>query len=121
MEDRPISLDVKAMQADIASWTQRNFGDEDAYIALLGAVEELGELAGVYIKIQQEIRRDTHSLIEMQDAIGDTIVFLASFCDRVGLDLEEIIIKVWFGDGTNSFPGVRNRDWKKFPFDGRTR
>ena len=65
--------------------------------ALIGAAEELGELSHAFLKFQQCIRGYDRSKFnrEAEDAIGDTIIYLASFCNTFGLDLQDCVKKAW--------------------------
>jgi NTP pyrophosphatase (non-canonical NTP hydrolase) len=88
----------------------RNFGPHPAWHPLLGAVEEIGELAHSFLKAEQGIRgtKEEHEAAA-KDAVADTIIYLADFCSCVGFDLEAIVDMTW--------DEVKRRDWKKNPND----
>lgn len=79
----------------------------------LGAVEEIGELAHAYLKGEQGIREGADGWRERAaDAVADAIIFLASFCNTHGIIMQHAVDDAW-GE-------VSQRDWIKFPKDGRT-
>jgi NTP pyrophosphatase (non-canonical NTP hydrolase) len=92
-----------------------NFGEEQpAYFALLGALEELGELAHAHLKMEQNIRGSNgQHFANKQDAIADIIIYLADYCWRSGIDLDLIMRQTW--------DAVKQRDWKRFPENGITK
>ena len=80
---------------------------------MLGVVEEVGELAHIYLKNAQSIR----GMIDPEecryltmDAIGDIIIYLMDFCNRENIDIQEALETTW--------KSVSNRDWKKRPETG---
>lgn len=106
-------FDLKKFQHQVCQWAADNFPDEREWHLLLGAMEEVGELCHAYLKRDMGIRgTDAEHQMEMKDAIGDICVFVAQFCNRVGLDLESCIEDTW--------DSVRTRDWRKYPHNGRT-
>jgi NTP pyrophosphatase (non-canonical NTP hydrolase) len=87
----------------------KNFPLQKKYQPLLGLVEEVGELAHAHLKDEQEIRGHAHEA-EKLDAVGDIFVYLMSYCNASGYDLEEIILDTW--------RTVEQRDWRKDPVSG---
>jgi NTP pyrophosphatase (non-canonical NTP hydrolase) len=79
--------------------------------ALLGLAEEVGELSHACLKMAQGIRGATRD--DVADAVGDVFVYLMSFCNTRGvdLDLEACVHRAW--------EEVRQRDWLTFPENGR--
>jgi NTP pyrophosphatase (non-canonical NTP hydrolase) len=78
-------FDLEKFQGEVSEWTRRNFGDQPAYRPLLGAVEEIGELAHAHLKEEQKIRGTAEELQALaKDAVGDVIVYLADYCGRRG-------------------------------------
>lgn len=51
-------MDLNELQEDVGSWATRNFGDQPASHALVGASEEIGELAEAYLRLYSQ---DPHS------------------------------------------------------------
>ena len=99
------------MQHEQKEWSKKNFGDKKPYQPILGATEEIGELAHSYLKMEQGIRgqKEEH-LAKMKDAIGDCVIFLMEFCNQMGWDFEEIVTTTW--------NHVKLRDWKEDSFQG---
>ncbi len=93
-------------------WLDHNFPDQEPHDALLGLVEEVGELAHAHLKHQQGIRGYTDVMYrEMAgDAIGDIVIYLASYCNTNDFNLSLEVSKTW---GT-----VKQRDWRKDPENG---
>jgi NTP pyrophosphatase (non-canonical NTP hydrolase) len=79
----------------------------------MGVVEEVGELSHALLKQEQGIRgaHDEHERLA-QDAVGDTIVYLADLCTRRGWDLSAIVEATW--------AEVSRRDWKANPATGES-
>lgn len=94
-------------------WALRNFGEHPSYWPLLGATEELGELAHAHLKAEQGIRgtAEEHRAAK-RDAIADCIIFLADYCSCEGFDLEELMVETW--------EKVEKRDWVKDKQNGGT-
>lgn len=103
-------MNLSELQQKVKQWTSHNFPDTPAYRPLLGIVEEVGELAHAHLKMEQGIRNIKHE--DKIDAIGDTIIYMADYCNRNGIDLEVAIESAW--------ATASKRDWVKFPGNGRT-
>lgn len=104
--------ELEIFQSEVGRWAERNFGATPSYRPLLGAVEEIGELAHAHLKKEQGIREGLERFEQdAADAIGDILVYLADYCARTGLSLQESVDKTW--------ARVRQRDWKKYPGTGR--
>jgi NTP pyrophosphatase (non-canonical NTP hydrolase) len=103
---------MQTIQEEHAIWSARNFGsDRPAYQPLLGAVEELGELAHAHLKQEQNIRGDSERHEEeAMDAIGDIAIYLIDYCNLRGWSFEAIIMETW--------ERVSARDWKLYPENG---
>jgi NTP pyrophosphatase (non-canonical NTP hydrolase) len=97
-------LTLAKLQDDQREWVRRNFGDRPYWHPLLGAVEELGELAHACLKGEQGIRGtvEEHDA-KAKDAVADTIIYLADFCTARGYDLQQIVAETW--------ARVKQRDW----------
>lgn len=83
---------MKKFQHQIGKWSKKNFGDQPSYLPLLGAVEELGELAHHHLKEEQGIRTTENHKMGKLDAVGDIIIYLTDYCEREGLEITEAII-----------------------------
>jgi NTP pyrophosphatase (non-canonical NTP hydrolase) len=77
--------------------------------------EEVGELAHAHLKHEQGIRglTDEQYIEQAADAVGDVVIYLASYCNSNGIDLDRCVHAAW--------KEVSARDWIKYPHDGRTR
>lgn len=104
-------LTFEQLQQEQREWSLKNFGPHDAIDPLLGAFEELGELAHAVLKQRQGIRgtAEEHEAAA-KDAVADTIIFLADYCTCRGWDLGQIVAETW------AF--VRQRDWTANKKDG---
>lgn len=104
-------LTFKQLQDEQRPWVERNFPGRDDYYPLLGAVEELGELAHSHLKNLQGIRGTPEQHLEAKaDAVADVIIFLADYCSATGIDLQSTMETVW--------ARVSQRDWKADPMNG---
>ena len=97
------SDDLRNIQAEVKEWNDRNFPDRKSYQMILGAVEEIGELAHAFLKREQGIRLEENHSENIEDAIGDIVIFLMAFCADEGLDLKEILVRIW--------RQVKERNW----------
>jgi len=99
-------MHLRQVQDEQVPWVNHNFPGRPAWQPLLGAVEELGELAHAHLKADQEIRGTAEEHEEAaKDAVGDIVIFLADYCTARGWDMEDIVTETW-----NS---VKMRDWAK--------
>lgn len=108
-------MNLFQLQIEVRPWSAHNFPNKKPYQPLLGAGEELGELMHAFLKHEQGIRgvSEMKARAAMEDAIGDTIVYLADFCNQVGIDLSLAVANAW--------DEVKDRDWQKFPTDGKSK
>ena len=103
--------DLEHVQNRLDEWARRNFGeDRPSYHPLLGAIEELGELAHAHLKQEQGIRTNEDHEAEARDAVGDVIFYLMDYCNIRGWSIAEII--------TETENEVFARDWTKNREDG---
>jgi NTP pyrophosphatase (non-canonical NTP hydrolase) len=108
---------LQRIQNEQKVWADYNFGPDGhgPEKALLGLVEEVGELAHAHLKhAQARIRGFDEEAFKRaaRDAAGDIQVYLLDYVSGQGWSMEEILEEVW--------GHVSVRDWKKFPNDGRT-
>ena len=96
---------LRKLQEEQKKWTKHNFGDRPSWQPLLGAVEELGELAHAHLKSAQGIRVNERHFENKKDAIADIVIYLADYCTAEGIDFEDTVQSVW--------DEVKKRDWKK--------
>lgn len=116
-EEAPSEKSLREIQTEIGKWSKKNFGNNISKAtgqalfstnALLGIIEETGELAHCVLKRHQGIRGyddDLKYTTERDDAIADILVYLCDFSCREGVDLQEVLNKVW--------AKVQKRDWEK--------
>lgn len=92
-------------------WLQYNFPHQQNHDPLLGLAEEVGELCHAHLKLQQGIRG---SVLEhraaAEDAIGDIVIYLISYCNSNKYVLEDCLQDAW--------ARVKRRDWVKDPVTG---
>lgn len=90
---------LREIQNDQSYWLAKNFpefGSQKAYQALLGVMEEVGELSHAHLKGEQGIRGTSEELDEQaKDAVGDITLFLSAYCIARGWDYQQIIEEVW--------------------------
>ena len=103
-------IDLDRIQRQHQAWTDYNFPNAPTDDSLIGAMEELGELAHAHLKAKQGIRGNNHES-EARDAIGDIIIYLLHYCSTNGWKMSEIIEETW--------ATVCQRDWKRNPEDGK--
>ena len=104
-------FNLNKFQREQMEWTNKNFPNQKPYQPLLGIMEEVGELSHAHLKAEQDIRgtQEEHYYAKV-DAVADILVFLAGYCNQVGIDLEQAIKSTW--------EQVKKRDWKKNNKDG---
>lgn len=105
-------MTFRQLQDEQRPWVEHNFPGREPYYPLLGAVEEIGELAHSHLKRVQGIRgtEADHDAAAM-DAVADTIIFLADYCSAMGYDLQDVMEETW--------AKVRQRDWRRDPLNGK--
>jgi NTP pyrophosphatase (non-canonical NTP hydrolase) len=81
---------------------------------VFGMTEELGEICHHLLKRHQGIRGEgVDHEAEIRDGCADLIIFMMGLADHEEFDLLEAVNEAW--------DQVKQRDWIKFPHDGRTR
>lgn len=95
-------------------WAEKNFpGDRLKHFspeliqgipALVGLVEEVGELAHAHLKEGQQIRMNEHHEVKAMDAVGDIVIYLMDYCNMRGWDFQSIVEQVW--------EEVEERSWR---------
>lgn len=100
------SLTLSRLQREVGHWSRKNFPKNQPHHPLLGACEEIGELCHAHLKAEQGIRgTPAEHRAAGEDAIGDILVYLADYCERMGYDFQEALVKTW--------EQVKRRDWTK--------
>jgi NTP pyrophosphatase (non-canonical NTP hydrolase) len=101
-------MDLSEVQIEHTYWREKNFPHQVSYEALLGMVEEVGELCHAHLKGVQGIRHTPEEVEAMKrDALGDIFIFALSYCGSEKINLEECIEDAW--------DNVRRRDWQADP------
>lgn len=103
---------LEVLQSQLKPWAEHNFGERPSWMPLMGALEELGELAHAHLKASQGIRTSEDHHAAKVDALADIIVYLADYANVEGIDLHEAVEQTW--------AKVRRRDWKADPSKGGT-
>lgn len=107
------AMTFSQLQADVAKWAAHNFPNTPSHRPLLGAMEEIGELSHAHLKMDQCIRGShAEHMAAKSDAVGDTIIYLSHYCQLNGIDLQLAVETAW--------AEVKQRDWIKFPKNGRS-
>ena len=104
---------IRAFQSMHRNWVEHNFPGQTPHQPLLGIVEEVGELAHSHLKYDQEIRGIDWAEYHDQavDAVGDIMIYIASYCNAAGLDMASCLETTW--------EVVSERDWIQYPETGR--
>jgi NTP pyrophosphatase (non-canonical NTP hydrolase) len=103
-------MDLSDLQREHAAWLEHNFPDQKAHEPLLGLTEEVGELAHAHLKHEQGIRGladQDLAYTKKMDAVGDIVIYLASYCTANNIELDKAVRLAWFE--------VSQRDWVEDP------
>jgi NTP pyrophosphatase (non-canonical NTP hydrolase) len=104
--------ELRVLQNEVGEWGDRNFPDSLAVEPLLGVAEEVGELCHAQLKGIQGIRHTPVEIYKMKkDAVGDILIFLAHYCHKNNLDLQDCLEQTW--------SEVKQRDWSTSPMTGK--
>lgn len=104
-------MQLTTLQERRNKWIEHNFPGDKLETSILGAVEELGELAHHFIKMDQKIRGSEEEHVEgMLDAVADCVIFLAGVCTHLGADYGQLVHDTW--------EQVEKRDWVADPTKG---
>lgn len=99
---------IRSLQVEHRGWLEHNFPIQDPIEPLLGLGEELGELMHAHLKGMQGIRHTPEEIEDMKfDAVGDIFIYLMSYCNASGIDLEDAVLTTW--------RKVSQRDWQADP------
>src|SRR4051812_916016 len=93
-------LTLRQLQEEVEVWTNHNFPDRTQHTTwapLMGVAEEVGELCHAHLKHHQGIRGydDAKFRLKTEDALGDVLVYLADYCNEVGVDLQAAMEETW--------------------------
>lgn len=107
-------MNLAYLQSERRKWAQKNFPHATAEDHLIGAMEELGELAHANLKGRMKVRagvNDGELVAAERDAIGDIIIYLTGYCTDRGFSIAECVERAW--------DEVKERDWIANPVDGK--
>lgn len=103
-----MEIGLNQLQQERNRWVEKNFPGDQLEDSIMGAVEEMGELAHHYLKRKQGIRGDdAMHVIEMLDAVADCVIFLAGVASHLDTDYGTLVTSTW--------QKVQQRDWVKDP------
>jgi hypothetical protein len=124
-------MNLSQLQRERNEWINHNFPDWAPHQPIMGgseellhellpliaayvpALEALGRLNRHFLKAQQGIRGSSaEHEAEVKDALADTVIFLCGVATAFGFDFGECVQQAW--------DEVKQRDWIKYPGDGRT-
>lgn len=105
-------MTLATLQEEQNAWSNHNFPNRKPYQPILGALEELGELAHAHLKGEQGIRgeKEKHTA-DAKDAVADVVIYLSDYCSQMGFDFNSIVWETW--------EQVKQRDWVKYPEKGK--
>ena len=99
--------EIRALQIEVNEWVTRNF-DNSELTAVVGMVEEVGELCRAVVKMEQGIRGSRNEwFAEIRKESGDVFIKLCDVARFYGFDLADAIHERW--------AKVGKRDWKADP------
>ena len=107
---------LDALQVQHSVWLDHNFPEQKAHQPLLGLAEEVGELCHIHLKGEQHIREYAQGIGSQawrdaaMDTVGDIVIFLVSYCNSVGIDLDTAVDETW--------AMVKTRNWAEHPTQG---
>lgn len=104
-------MNFRELQEKHGQWAETNFPNAEKWEPLVGMQEELGELSHAFLKMHQGIRVNEDHEGKMVDAVGDILIYMADFCNRNGIDMQEALETTW--------AEVKERDWKNNKQDGQ--
>jgi len=98
-------ISLRQLQGEQKEWVRHNFPNAKPYHPLLGVCEEAGELCHAHLKREQGIRENENHIENAKDAVADIIIFLADYCTKNDIDLQDCLNETW--------PKVKQRNWRK--------
>lgn len=106
------TFSLRTIQLEHYDWVRYNFPNSEKIDPILGVCEEAGELAHAALKMKQNIRgTEQEHRDELEDAIGDIMIYLLDVCNKYGFNIEQVLQKTW-----NT---VKQRDWQKNQQNGQ--
>lgn len=90
------STRLRVFQKEQQQWADRNFPGQKSIHPFYGMVEEVGELHHAVLKLEQGIRVTEDHAEGIADAVGDILIYTASFCTKHRVSL----VHIWKFDST---------------------
>lgn len=101
---------LRKLQDEIRPWQQHNFPDSPSWQSYIGISEETGELGHAFLKSAQDIRGTAEEhRAAMVDAVADIIVYIADFCNKENIDLQQAVETTW--------AQVKTRRWRRTAYE----
>lgn len=79
------------LQDKVMAWQGTNFPGCSEWELALGVSEEAGELAQCILKMHRGMRNEEFDEARLQDAVGDTIIYLIGICGGRNWQLSEVL------------------------------
>ncbi|MFH1505761.1 MAG: MazG nucleotide pyrophosphohydrolase domain-containing protein [archaeon] len=99
-------MDLVKLQKEIfENKVKRGFNVTDVGKEIVVMVEELGELARAYKNSDKKPAREISNKDNMEDAVGDLMVYCLSLCEMLGLNSEEVLQKIVNNNKTREHTG----------------
>jgi NTP pyrophosphatase (non-canonical NTP hydrolase) len=105
-------IDFENFISEQKKWQNHNFPNAISDDCFFGVVEEVGELSHALLKQRQKIRTGENHNEQIEDAVGDIVIYLTGFCNLHGIDIVKCLSGAW--------SEVSARDWVKYPKNGRS-
>lgn len=87
-----IKFDPDKFQGEVVKWAAHSFPRAQLHEPLLGVVEEIGELYEAFY-LQNSSKAPVIKESEIDDAVGDIMIFLAHYCGLNGYDIMDCVDK----------------------------
>ena len=88
-------MDLERMQGEIKAHMESQGVKQTDELMLIGALEELGEVAHALLKYRQKVMGYTTEkcLAEIADGVGDVIIYLSQLCQETGISIETSLME----------------------------
>ena len=91
LNTHPEWIGLDALQERVMAWQRANFPDCEEWELALGVSEEAGELAQCILKMHRGMRSEEFDEARLQDAVGDTIIYLMGICSTHNWRMSEVL------------------------------
>jgi len=88
-------MDLERMQYEVKAHMEDQGVKQTDELMLIGALEELGEVAHALLKYRQGVMGYTPEkfLAEIADGVGDTVIYLSQLCQETGISIETSLME----------------------------